>query len=238
MIGMVCLIIIWSFKEHHCTACITEAWSYRNTELLARLRFTALKNKVSITLILFVTSWWVTEDLPRKAVLIRMKKLGKKMAKGGIHPSASCTHLPWGKKQVLCFYTLCWSLLLLLRLQPIIDDNMSNICWVVNVHFQFVLSGLKKPWLKEKICCHWTLWSCCPCCEQIFLLLQHIGTYSPCFDFFFFFFMLCIFFTELPTFLILSYSLIDFSVSLPALSENSLQISLNIRILLKNLSLP
>lgn len=138
-------------------------------------------------------------------------------------------------KNKFCFYTLCWSLLLLLRLQPIIDDNMSNICWVVNVHFQFVLSGLKKPWLKEKMCCHWTLWSCCPCCEQIFSLLQHIGTYSPCFDFFLFFFFSCcvFFFTDLPTLLILCYSLIDFFVSLPALSEHSLQISLNIKILLK-----
>lgn len=49
----------------------------------------------------------------------------------------------------------------------------------------------------------------------------------------FFFFHVVYFFTELPTLLILCYSLIDFSVSLPAFSENSLQISLNIKILLK-----
>lgn len=133
-----------------------------------------------------------------------MKTLGKKIAKGGIHPSVSCTHLSRGAKQVICFYTLWWSLLLVLKLQPIIHDNMSTICWVVNAHFQFVLNRLKKLRLKEKICCHWTLWYCCPCCEKSYCYCSTLGHIPQVLILFFFLFVY--FLAELWSIPILWYS--------------------------------
>lgn len=127
----------------------------------------------------------------------------------------------------------------MLRLQLIGHDNMSSICCVVNAQFQFVLRGLKKTWLKEKsvgtepndLAAHVVnkYSHYCSTLGHIPHILRVFVAFPP---------LSCLYFlTELPSLPILWYSVIGFSVFLQALSGNSMQISLNIKILLKKVSL-